>query len=110
MDIFLGLVISVVSAVICVAIANAKGRNPWLWGALGFFFTIVALIVITALPSARPSGHDVDTSEAGGVRHCPQCNAENDRNSFYCAACGTSLRPEPEVQRRVVTSARFLRG
>ena len=45
------LLMQVALVVICVAVAKAKGRNPWLWGILGFFFGFLTLIVIAALPS-----------------------------------------------------------
>jgi hypothetical protein len=35
-------------------IAIGKGRNPWLWGALGFVFPLITLVVILVLPSTTP--------------------------------------------------------
>ena len=58
MGLLIGFLIGVAFAVICVLIANSKGRNPWLWGILGFFFGLITLIVIAVLPSTRPSGPD----------------------------------------------------
>ena len=108
MGLLIGFLIGVAFAVICVLIANSKGRNPWLWGILGFFFGLITLIVIAVLPSTRPSGPDGETSGAGSGQQCPQCGAENPEESAYCANCGAALGLEPEVASPAPTPARFL--
>ena len=108
MFILIGFVSSLLLGVICGAVAISKGRNSWLWGILGFFFGVITLIVIAALPGVRPQWRVVDTSAARSVRHCPQCNAENDLESNFCTNCGTRLSLEPEVEGRVVAPARFV--
>jgi len=50
MAFFLG---AAISGGICVAIANAKGRNPLLWGTLGFLFGLFAIIACACLPRPR---------------------------------------------------------
>jgi hypothetical protein len=50
MAFFLG---AAISGGICVAIANAKGRNPLLWGILGFLFGLFAIIACACLPRPR---------------------------------------------------------
>jgi hypothetical protein len=49
----IGLVIAVVFAVACSSIAGGKGRGRVLWGILGFFFTLLTLIVVLVLPRKR---------------------------------------------------------
>lgn len=44
---------SIIAAVICAAIAAAKGRSALLYGVLGLFFSIITLIVVLILPSRR---------------------------------------------------------
>ena len=44
---------SIIAAVICAVIAGAKGRNPFGWGILGLFFSILTLIVISVIPSKK---------------------------------------------------------
>jgi hypothetical protein len=46
----LSLVIAIIFAYICHRIAVGKGRGPILWAVLGFFFTLIALIIIAILP------------------------------------------------------------
>ena len=46
----IGFVIAILIGYACSAIAKSKGRGPVLWGILGFFFTIIALIIIALLP------------------------------------------------------------
>jgi Na+/melibiose symporter-like transporter len=44
---------SVIAAIVCGVIASAKGRNPFGWGILGLFFSILTLIVIIVIPSKK---------------------------------------------------------
>ena len=51
------LILAIVMAVFVwlpAKIAIGKGRNPWLWGALGFVFPLITLVVILVLPSTTP--------------------------------------------------------
>ena len=42
-----------IAAIICGIIAATKGRSALGWGILGFFFSIVTLIVVIVIPSKR---------------------------------------------------------
>lgn len=42
-----------IAAIICAVIAAMKGRNPFGWGILGFFFSILTLIVVIVIPSKK---------------------------------------------------------
>ena len=44
---------SIIAAVICAVIAGIKGRNPFGWGLLGLFFSILTLIAIIVIPSKK---------------------------------------------------------
>jgi hypothetical protein len=44
---------SVIAAVLCAVIAATKGRNPFGWGILGLFFSILTLIVVSVVPSKK---------------------------------------------------------
>lgn len=46
----LSLIASIIFAYICHRIAVGKGRGPILWAILGFFFWLIALIIIAILP------------------------------------------------------------
>jgi len=43
-------VIDLLFAFGCSRIASHKGRGPILWGILGFFFTLITLIVVLIIP------------------------------------------------------------
>lgn len=49
----IGFVIAIVIGYACSRIAASKGRGSGLWFVLGFFFTLISLIVILILPSKR---------------------------------------------------------
>ena len=44
---------SIIAAIVCALIAGMKGRNPFGWGILGLFFSIITLIVVIAIPSKK---------------------------------------------------------
>jgi hypothetical protein len=44
---------SIIAAIICAIIAGTKGRNPFGWGILGLFFSILTLIVVIVIPSKK---------------------------------------------------------
>jgi hypothetical protein len=50
-----GIIWEIVMIAVCVYIARTKGRGPWLWGILGFFFSLITVIVLLILPSKNPS-------------------------------------------------------
>jgi hypothetical protein len=43
----------VIAAIISGVIAATKGRNPFGWAILGFFFSILTLIVVIVIPSKK---------------------------------------------------------
>jgi hypothetical protein len=44
---------SIIAAIVCAIIAGTKGRNPFGWGILGLFFSILTLIVVIVIPSKK---------------------------------------------------------
>jgi Na+/melibiose symporter-like transporter len=44
---------SIIAAIVCAVIAGMKGRNPFGWGILGLFFSIITLIVVIVIPSKK---------------------------------------------------------
>ena len=47
------LIGSVIAAIVCALVAATKGRNPFGWGILGLFFSILTLIVVIVIPSKK---------------------------------------------------------
>ena len=50
----IALVIAVVFAAVCWNLAGARDRNQPLWAILGFFFPIIALIVLLVIGKSKP--------------------------------------------------------
>ena len=44
---------SIIAALVCAVVAGMKGRNPFGWGILGLFFSILTLIVVIVIPSKK---------------------------------------------------------
>jgi hypothetical protein len=53
----IGIIIDLIFAFACSRIASSKGRGPVLWGILGFFFSLITLIVVLIVPR-RHWGND----------------------------------------------------
>jgi len=66
------LVVPFVSAAICAWGAARKNRNPFLWGALGFFFPLTILIV-ACLSFVCPVCRKTLTNMQWSARACPDC-------------------------------------
>jgi hypothetical protein len=49
----IGLALAIAIAAVCYRIAEGKGRRGVLWAVLGFFFPVIALVVIFVLPDKR---------------------------------------------------------
>jgi hypothetical protein len=49
----LGLLLALLFAFACRAIAAKKGRHKFVWFVLGFLFHIISLIITALLPSKR---------------------------------------------------------
>jgi hypothetical protein len=49
-----GLVIALVFAAVCWNLAGARNRSQVLWAILGFFFPIIALIVLLVIGKSTP--------------------------------------------------------
>jgi hypothetical protein len=50
MQYIISVLVSLVFAFACSAIAGGKGRGRVLWGVLGFFFSLITLIVVLIMP------------------------------------------------------------
>lgn len=49
----IGLVLSLVCCVACVAMAKAADKNPIVWGIVGFLFPLIGLLVCYAFTRSR---------------------------------------------------------
>ena len=75
-------------------LAEAKGRNPWLWGGVSFvlgiptvhLFAVVPLIIIMFLKSPQQQGESIVKTTT-----CPKCQSASVRNSRFCTKCGWEL-------------------
>lgn len=47
------LIGGIIAGIICAVIAGTKGRSAIGWGILGFFFSIITLIVVIVIPSKK---------------------------------------------------------
>lgn len=54
--VLVGLVIAIVFAAVCWNLAGARDRSRVLWALLGFFFPVIALILLLVLGKKKPAG------------------------------------------------------
>jgi predicted amidophosphoribosyltransferase len=79
--VFRFLILSIVTGVAGALIAERKGRNTALWGALCFLFPILVLLVLV-LPS---------TVSRGRTKKCPYCAEIIKEEAQVCKHCGREL-------------------
>ncbi len=49
-----GLIVSIVFAIVCASLAGGRNRSRVGWAILGFFFPIIALVVLLILGKKKP--------------------------------------------------------
>jgi hypothetical protein len=85
-----GLIWGVFWGLLCAWLAGQKGRNGTAWFILGFFFALIALIVLGFSPSADATG---DTTT------CPRCAETIKAAAVVCRFCGYEFPVTPTGQR-----------
>lgn len=78
----------------CAIVAGAKGRATIGWFVLGAMFSVVALLVVAALPSLRA---EADAPSAETHKKCPFCAEQVLREAIVCKHCGRDLALHDEV-------------
>ena len=92
--IVLGVVVSIIyllaTAFFTNWLAEQKGYNNILWGTLGFFFGIAALLTIGF---AQKMNLNVNRNVENIAKNwnCPKCNNENSNSTYQCKNCGYKL-------------------
>ena len=61
---FFYLIIGLIFAFICVGMARKRGRDAALWGVLGFFLGIIAVIILAVAGDAETISHPGTTSNS----------------------------------------------
>ena len=75
-------------------LAKKKGYSGGLWGILGFFFGIFALLTIGFAPINTISKNYIGSGkfENNNKRwKCPKCNSDNPNSTYQCGSCGYKL-------------------
>ncbi|MCK4414659.1 MAG: hypothetical protein KAY32_14085 [Candidatus Eisenbacteria sp.] len=62
------LAFAILFAYLCSSGARSKGHNPWLWGILGFFLGIFAIIVVQLLRDKELEGRRTARLEGYGSK------------------------------------------
>ena len=70
-QLILNLLITLVIGFLTAQYAQTKGRNPMAWFALGFFFSLIAPIVLFFLPSLKPNEPTMAVSTPPAGRPIP---------------------------------------
>jgi hypothetical protein len=54
LPVIIGLVISIVFALVCWNLAGSRNRSQILWAILGFLFPVIALIILLIIGNKKP--------------------------------------------------------
>lgn len=90
------LIFSIVFAFLCAYLAHQKGRSVVGWFMLGFFLSVIALVVLWIL---NPLGFDDAKSQeiarkfgvSSRYRKCPHCAELVQREAKICKHCQSDL-------------------
>lgn len=79
-------------AILCGVLARTKNRSFSIWFLLGFFFNLLALILLAFLP-ARKSRRSLKQGTIKLERPliCRNCGRQNSQARRDCIACGSPL-------------------
>lgn len=76
------VVLGFMSGALCAVVASEKNRGPAIWGIVGFFLPLLALIAIAGIP--------VKTDR---IRRCPFCTESIGLQATICPFCNRQLKP-----------------
>ena len=93
MLVIIALIINGGFAWVCSSLAKDRGKDPAVWALLGFFFTLVALIILVV------SSKSALSADAMGGADCPKCkSAQVEQLSdehYRCFNCDHAWTEEP---------------
>lgn len=99
------VLVGLVFAAACGALAVNRGRPAWAWFFAGLFFNLPALIAL--LVGSRGEAAAVPAGVPGGLRKvpttrapiaCPSCGSEIHPAARRCSRCGAALAPLVEAE------------
>ena len=88
--VIVSLIVEIAIIVACVKIANKNNRSGAVWGWLGFFFGLIALIILLCLPKINLQTHYTNSTTATSKYSwtCKHCGHLNFGQYTNCGVCG----------------------
>ena len=83
-----------VAALVCLQIAENKGRSVFAWGCVGMLLGPLALILLLLVQPDYQAMQQQDLEE-GQMRECPRCREWIKKKANLCRYCGSELA-DPE--------------
>lgn len=91
----IGLVLNIVSMLVCPMVAASKNRSVVGWFFGGLILSVIGLIIVLLLPDAfgeyrhTPNGSSYLTKETpGALITCPACGRRISKSAKACPHCG----------------------
>lgn len=80
-------------AVATAMVASSRGRSGFGWFILGGMFSLIALFVVTVLPSQKAVPRDPNAPTPDTHVRCPDCREYVYKDARKCKHCGIALVP-----------------
>ena len=93
LNITLLLLLGLVFGLFCSFIAKQKNKDILAWFFLGFFFSLIALLALIAVPK-------IEESEYAKEFTCKSCGITVKTNVKFCPFCGESFEDEKDKNNR----------
>ena len=88
-------IMGLICGVICIFIADWKGRRAWRWFLVGFLLGVIGLIIAICMPTTEQYKEHLALKK-GEKKRCPECAELINTKARKCRYCGETFGDFPD--------------